>query len=559
MESFVKSQSIKYITLIKDVTKKISELESIGIDMKPYKDKLNKIKNETDNKDKNNECQYDFIDTNAVTEKMSESLYSKKIEELEFLIIVLQEKYENYYVSSKKSSYIQDRLNEENIDITDLVGTANVLLEKIESMPTDDYKIQEPIINSIYKAVYNVMKLESLYQTFHNNSIILSKVNKSDIHSFYISKQIEEECNMSQNKQVLDKYNQLKTASMNNNIIINNELLRLLALDTEKECITNFKEKALKNIEDYKRAIQELKITATRLNDSAFEYNKYSKRTRKDQIKLLKRLSFILASLGITGTICFSTVKEMKKEADLYNTHTIEYDIQTGEAKDSYSWEIKKKNNALLKEEEPWEYNEDTKEYSKNFNEYSFNLDDVEDPNSYLKMINENNLSDSDTQTTKEKPDNFGNEQKKYNLTFKEYGEEHKGQEDDMLFYGIFVVPLIALMVSLIEIILYTATFKIQISKEGKIGILNDYEHDKKSKLLAEKGMNEIIKELQAMIDKCNNLLVCINNPVYYNLYPELKELLDEVNTIIGFIDVDYILDKYVPNLDKDKVLSLKK
>ena len=539
------SQSILYTTLVNKVESSIKKLKSIGLKTELFEIKLNNIKNNTFNQSGNNQ----IISRNEVKNNNNNQLDSinNKITELRNLIKELSD-YEEYYIISRKGKYIIEQVdNNEIFNFDFLMKEAESLLDRMESIKIGNYEIQEDVISKTYEAIYSILKLESIYRP----NVLLSRIKSNEVHSYYISKLIEDECKSSSNEKVKEKYLYLDANGLDSKELIDSELLRLLTVFSDKNYINKMKTKTLEDYNKYKNALNELKYTAGSLETSVKNYEVERKNIDKNFFKLLRRASVFGACLGITGMLTINANKWMNSLDDLYYTHSIEHNLETGEITTSDNWESLHKKNIVVVEERPWElYDEDDEEYYKVT--YYYRLDQIkedEDLNNYVKIVQQKgHYNTYDKEFSKEKPENFGNEENKYKVIIKEYTSEYvDGDEDGICF--IFSI-LIFTILSLISILIYLIAFSTDKPITDIIDTMDDIARGLHE--LPEDEIQENIKLLYELIDTCNKLQSILKeNPCYEELCPEIDSILEEINA-------KNVLDKYAPNTNKELVLRAK-
>ena len=456
------SLSLKYETLVGDVEKQISDLEELGFSMKGYRDKINDIKKNMVDKIQRNRGNDKNIAVNEGQLNTSDlsSLYIDSISTLEKMNKEIFDEYNPFFILFKNSSYLDECLS--RIKVSDnpvsLLDETIDLLDKIEASPTSDYSQVKKIIEDSYRTIYNVMKLETLTGSSSFSESVFSAVQKSRIHSSFITRLVQEECEKSQDPKVLSKFHQLETMGMGSNILIDTSLFRLLALSTESSYVKSLQESTQASTEEYKKIIESIKDQATTLQYSKNRYEANLKSQRNDLFKALRRAAFILASLGVAGAISVSTFKAVEKNDIKYRITSTEYDLQTGESyegKDNGEYSFAGLSSVSVEKETPWEFRENKNDYVKYITRYDLETSPLaKEPSDYLKLIKGLNYSHVETKFMTEKPCEFDEQITKYFVTIREfdYDDIRKG---DMAFLSLLLSACIFLLIELIGFHLY--------------------------------------------------------------------------------------------------------
>ena len=530
-----KSQSIIFATLISEAERRINEFKSIQMDMTEYENRLKEIK-----KDIYNEIS-DLNDfKNETNKKQDPTTYNNTISKLTDLIDDLKN-YEEYYIVSNKAIYIVEQLvNNGNINFDFLIDEANNLLDYIEDMPTDDYDKQKSSIGTSYKAIYNIMMLESLLKT----NTILTRIKSSEVHSSYISNLILDESNQLNDNLVNNRIKYLKSKGMDSNILIDKELFQLIALCKDENYLKQVKEETIEKYNKYNQCLDELKSTAHTLENRAYDYKRKSKETSNDLTKLIKRLAFTAACIGTSSLLTISAYKWLDRIDNLYRIKGIEYNLETGESKEGELWDKFDKHNVLVIEENPWTTNKGV--YVKYTNYYNFKSIPNSNAKDYVNIAKQSSPNKSSEKIVEEKPNNYGNEKAKYRVIIKEYTNDYSDGNSEGLWI-LFCVILAVILYIVYEFSyesVYSAHFSITDIKDKTINCIDD----KKSKNSIEKSMKADIKRIYELINTCNELYSFLkDNPAYLRLCPEIDKIMEDLNA-------DAIIDEYAPSTNKKLV-----
>lgn len=553
MEMNFKNLSLRTESLVSDIEKKIRDLESLGFNMKNYSDRLSKIKESISSKTDN----YNFANINEVKVdgEHLDSSWMEFITELERIKSEIAEKYESFYVMSKSVSYLNGKLDNINeVDFNLLYDVALELLNNIESSPSGEYEQQKFIVETSYEVIYHILKLKSIsldIESFRDDPLYL-RIKNSDTHSSFISNLILEEANKLENPKLMDKIYQLEIKGMDSKVLIDYDLFRLLFLSSNGKFVEDLKEKTKRIYSEYNATLEEMKSSARDLRTSKNDYINNSKSTRKEFFRLLRRVSFLLASFGLIGFISVNSFKGLKGPERKYLTKSTEYDLQTGAVVETEDYELLDSDNVTVVEELPWEYEEGRfGGYYKRIRKYYLeSVDGIDDPKFYVEKSKNLRYSQSSLGSDEE-PENFGKEEKKYTVIIKEQGEEYIEAGVGAIVLDVVIITLIDLLVLMLELYIYLQAFKeTLLPDDGYNGVIADFKEELDERKESKRKMLDDIKRLRELIERCKKQLEMIKESPYYSyINPELEEMINNVN-------VEEVLSESVPGTDMKKLLK---
>ena len=553
MEMNFKNLSLRTESLVSDIEKKIRDLESLGFNMKTYSDRLSKIKESISSKTDN----YNFANINEVKVdgEHLDSSWMKFITELEKIKSEIAEKYESFYVMSKSVSYLNGKLDNINeVDFNLLYDVALELLNNIESSPSGEYEQQKFIVETSYEAIYHILKLKSIsldIESFRDDPLYL-RIKNSDTHSSFISNLILEEANKSENPKLMDKIYQLEIKGMDSKELIDYDLFRLLFLSSKGKFVEDLKEKTKRIYSEYNATLEEIKSSARDLQTSKDDYIDNSKSTRKEFFRLLRRVSFLLASFGLIGFISVNSFKGLRGAERKYLTKSKEYDLQTGAVVESEDYELLDSDNVTVVEELPWEYEEGLfGGYYKRIREYNLeSVDGIDDPSFYVEKSKNLRYSQSSLGSGEE-PENFGKEEKKYTVIIKEQSEEYVEAGVGAIVLDVVIITLIDLLVLMLELYIYLQAFKETLLPDDCYnGVIADFKEELDERKESKRKMLDDIKRLRELIERCKKQLEMIKESPYYSyINPEVEEMINNVN-------IEEVLSESVPGTDMKKLLK---
>ena len=549
------------MALVEDIEKQIINLENLGFSMQKYRNRMKEIKEKIDNNSshsiENNTYTNSIVNEGIIDTGDLSTLYFEVISSLEEMKQEISNKYDAFIILFKDSSYLNECLrNIKNCENpVSFIEIAIDLLNRIEFSPTSDYKQIKTIIDNAYKTVYNMMKLEALAGSCFSSESVFSVVKKNSIHSFFIAKFVQEECEKSQDPKVLSKFHQLETTEVSNSNLIDYSLFRLLAVSTDAPFVKPLQESTKASVEEYKKTIEEIRNQAKALEFSKKDYKDKISEQIHDLFKGLRRASVILASLGIAGTLSMNAFKGIKNEGLRYRTTSIEYDIQTGESyegEDNGEYSFILPRNVSVLEESPWVYDEEKGKYAKAFTTYDLESNPrIKNPDEYVEMIKGNDYLTREFKYTDEKPDNFENQITKYFVTIKEF--DYDDSVNVLVPFAYILSSIIFLIIGLLELLIYIAIFdeEFLFVDDECSSVMSDYLVSRQNAKVSKKELEENIRKLRELIKKHYDLLESIKSISCY------KELCPEVgNELISDEELKEMVAQNAPSASLKKVFG---
>ena len=315
------------------------------------------------------------------------------------------QRYEQYYKLYNNIMIISQELplvNEDNINI--LVEKCVQVHKILVSSELDNHKEIELVLSDFYAIVYKVMKLEVIF-SFNQNLFNFIKNDESKIRHPYISELIEKDVlSINDNHELLLKLEDIKSNGIDNSKIIDYDLFKLISIRTLQNIQYSKKDKFLSNVTQ----IETLKDDIYEKKKEFESRNKKTKESRKDvNFALLKILGRFLTYV-INGAIIVGVGREThlleKKLLGKYYYTTTEYNLDTGENKQSSGYSGFPSDTVQVIEEEPWINHKS--DYTQRI--YTYNLEEkgYTDTKDYLKDIEDVTPNVREISQT-EKPESF--------------------------------------------------------------------------------------------------------------------------------------------------------
>lgn len=392
--------ALNYKAKLIQVEDKIEEIERIGLNIKPFREELEKIIIDTNSKVKTSKNKkfegFIIIDySNAMTrlEKLDISLNS-------FEIYI---KVKNYAEYLDKNYIKEDRINE-------IIGEIKKLLRSLENSSVIDYEEEKKIVEPFYTGVFKVICFEIYYT---GKSTLLEFCKASEIDKSFIERKIKtavDEINFEKYPEIEAKYYEIKRNGSNSSLL-DNDFLKLMVFKDEKDRLKNVitvpANNMVKNIEsvekDIKEKYRDYSNTEKRYEDSVKTFKLEFKELMKSIVAVAIALSIPIASFSLFNFLGKKLFKEYSYDVskDTYNsydntyTHSdereivddtnkiayvIKYDRLTDDDIDDYN--SKRNYNSKIKEEDAMWYRRKTI--------YDLSYLKYQDINGYLDYWNSN-------------------------------------------------------------------------------------------------------------------------------------------------------------------------
>ena len=441
-------KGIIYNSKLNEVKETINKLGNLSFDLKDINLKVERIDNELKKSIKDKYDNYDISDKSPFMNDELSMLYDSAIKKLDKINDTLKQEYVNYYkihVLSKKLENSINDVDENNID--EVVSLGVMLLSSLKISSTVDYEIEEDIVNKVYKLIYKVIKLETIYS--NNNTKLLNDIKKDDVDVQYISKLIKEDISkIKDNSEINDKLINLEDVDFNNNYLIDKNLIMLIILSNDKELSLRNKDKFLLDVDSYKQLLNDISYYKNERGYFLNDINELEDNIKNNKSKAFKKRliyginAVIVSSIIFGGSIGIKHLAKSKK----YRTYTTTYDSYTDLYTKDDSYLSGKDESVKIVEYSPWDspgYFRD--DYERNVYSYDFSdlLSDYSDVSNYLnKNLKKDITYRTNTERVKGIPEDFGYGENKYIVT------EVKKDLDDYIYTEI-ELPLLIIVYGL--------------------------------------------------------------------------------------------------------------
>ena len=430
-----------------EITKKISDIKSLGFNVNEINNILNQIveknKNSIINSKKNSFEGFIINDyTNAINEltKLDSRL----------------DNYDIYFRAYNYAMYLSSvSLNEANVDKVkeELV----IILKGLRNSSNIDYEDEKLIIEATYEAVYKVICYEI---ENYGQSELYNYCNSYDTDKLYLHEIIKREISkldLHVYPEITQEIYNIQKNGLNTNYF-NIELLRkIIYRDRKDKLLAQITERTNEILELYEKNMNEINVLSKSKDANEEKYQSIKTSLKKNYFKLAKKLISTILTISIPFT-CYYLAKKSCLKSGSYDKeyyHTIDY------VYNSYTDKV------VISESEKEEVNSDTKtcilkEYSEVIdasniayrNELSYDLsflgyDDIDD---YINYYNSNpNIIPYKEYNVDQKDIDINVEDSYYEVVYKYIDEESKVVETDIeeakkdaLFFTLIILFIIA-------------------------------------------------------------------------------------------------------------------
>ncbi len=454
------------------------------------------------------------------------------VEALGNFVYILEAEKEDYFKIARVTKSISNLLDcivEANIP--ELFGETKDLLDKMEFSPNLDYENEKGLLEAAYIVVYNVMKLESVYD-YDTGETLIEKVRNSETHSAFISVLLNEEIERSGNRELLAKRNQLTMQRLGSSFIIDRDLFKMVAMSMNDKSVRDLQNRLLRKVEEYFARQNVIKKNADILQESITSSQSILKRRDVGLAEFLKRTFFIVGSTcTIAGSFISSFLffrvpfREYKTREKIFNSSTGAYSYRDGgfQTKDGY---------VTVVVEKPCEkigvfnelYRKKTLTFSIKYEEGNNN------PYYYIDQVAKNAIARSRTitETSKDEPEEFGKDSENYSVIFKEYGEEYQAGDQSV---AISLSILVAIVFFIVAYGIYDNRIVVD-DKNDKYSVvtcLRMYLSAFASSQTSKKDLAIDVNEIRDLINKNEQLLSEIqNDPSFCLLVKDIRDHLSD-------------------------------
>lgn len=416
--------SITYNAKLLEVKDNMKQLEKLNFDVSKYAKEIEKIEEETK---RGIEASYQTFDKESYSTFLHDSnaqVYGTSITRIDKINRLVMEEYNSYYKITVKCKNLKKQLRNKNYeDIDSLVAEAKTLLKDIRTSSTIDYEMERRLVESIYEAIYKVLKLEIV---LNNSSSILEQVKIDETDTAYLIRLIKadiQKLNKEDGQEIRDKVSKLEEQGLDDSSLLNRDLILLLTLSNDEDLSCKAKSHFIESLENH----QEISDVYTKVkvdNEELLGHiEDLKKESRKNFLIRLRKKVFLALNLGMIGAGIvgsFNALKDVTKTKE-YKTITTTYDSSTDEEKSDFAYEANRDDEINLVEYSPWDtpgYFRD--EYERNV--YEYNLSGVDATFSNLEAYLTSDIKDdvtytSTVETAEETPTDLGYTENKYVLT----------------------------------------------------------------------------------------------------------------------------------------------
>ena len=503
-----KDNAIKYNAKLEEVKDNIEEIKKLNINANTFGAMINEIEKKV--KSKVEECykKFEGEESNTFLSSSLDIIYTEAIKELEKINNYLSSEYTSYFKIQATVNELKTRLENINYNEVDsLVLEAKDLIRSLGETNTINYDDEKNVVEDVYKIVYEILKIESIYGT---SSELLETIYDDDVDSVYISKLIKEDVKrLKEDKDVEQLVKEINKNGFEGRNYINKDLIRLITYIGNPEYSDKIKDSLIGKIKEYEEVEteyndtrSEIKNTENRIEELKRYKKKLSKETRNNAGK-------IALWIGIMYLTVFGSNKLIDHLCTEYKTTIEEYDQTTDEVNltEEYTQE---KPGVELTVYSQWKYDTFFEEYSRSYTVYSFeNPNFEENIEDYMKT----NLEDlsrvkADVEKSKELTDDMKYDGEKYvvtRITRDENDKRNPRKLPEKRLYNFIYTFFIAMATSrvLISVIpIESFTLKDIKSSKKKLKTVKQKLLDLKEKVLTVEELKEIRKKLLEQYEK---------------------------------------------------------
>lgn len=350
----------------------ISSINTLGKDTTEYLNKISTIKKEVE---------YSTKSCNNTNEKLAnkminEAIYMQAISEINSIITSL-ENFLVYFQIESNCDYVSDIVSDNESELKDISNNLISCLKKIKEIDVLTFPNYAKILNSLYEAIYKVIKIEFISNGLTNSKlydyIVKDKVSKS-----YISTLIIKEINTLRSKDLDLKKLELIINNINSNtfdedIYFDSSIIKEIIIICEDTKILESIIKRVKDLQEcYNKNTEEMKKIDRAISNSDETIKDIEKKleiSQKNKFKDITRavisyaLSISIFALTFIGPF-FVKHKKVKTTTTTTNTLSMEETINEEYLKE-------KENTIYLQMYDPW-VKKDSAEYTRDI--YKFIL-----------------------------------------------------------------------------------------------------------------------------------------------------------------------------------------
>ena len=359
--------ALKYDTLYKDTLDDLKYAKKV-IDIKDLENKVKMINNNL--KEELNNYQLNTIslnNTNNFQIDYLENIYSKYIKELEIIQNNLKERdfYIKIYYQIKE---IENLIYKDNLNSNDLKSISQNIIIILKNINYDNTHIlNEAVINKLYDLVYEIIKLELIYEG--KSSLFVFCLNNT-LSEHYLNFTIKKDIEKYQKENNQDEMLDLMLAKLDvkgvDRSYLDENLIIYLMLNKNEDYQTKIIDK-LNHLRDKLRDNEEL------LDSEQGKIFNLRKNIESIKTNILGEISYIMANIAVFAGISVGSyflsnkdVYEYEVDSEIYSTsNMIQTDVPNVTNK-------KEKDHTSFYVYEPWRYDKETKKYVRDVTTYNF-------------------------------------------------------------------------------------------------------------------------------------------------------------------------------------------
>ena len=380
-----RDNAIKYNAKLVEVKDNIEEIKKLNISANTFGAMLKDIEKNVKTKVEDCYKRFESEDSNTFLYSSLDIIYTEAIKELEKINSYLSREYTSYFKIQATVNELETRLKDFKYnEVDELVSEAIKLTREIKETDTINYDDEKNVVEAVYKVVYEILKLESIYGT---NSDLLDTIYEDEVDSVYISRLIKEDVKKLKNDKDIEKLvKEINKTGFEGRNYIDKDLIRLITYISKPEYSDRIKDSLIEKIRDYKEVEETQEINEDEVRRT--EYRIQSINRDKERIDRISRGNLLkLLLIGtIIGATSFGSSKLFKaifSNVKEYKTTTEEYDSLTGEVETTEEYSMENPG-VELTVYTPWEYNKTHDVYKRMADIYKINdpnleLEDFED------------------------------------------------------------------------------------------------------------------------------------------------------------------------------------
>lgn len=431
-EMYSKEDSaIVYQSKLKEIKDLIKKAKSIGLNVNLIEKRVNTIEEDVEKKVNDDSIEEYNKSITEVAQSMShDSLaykYEVAIKNINEIIRVLNMEYNDYYKIVQSCKNIEKSINDilnakPGVNIYNVIDASIIALKELRESTTINYEVEKNIVNRIYRLIYEIMKIELVYT---GERRLLDAIKKDETNSMFITELLENELNAVNDDDANNIANLLRSKGMDPRLILDERLIKLVAIIKNSKMLEEIQEKYELNREQLDKLNEELneqqkqyRIKETEIKDEEEEYTDLKRKTRKAGFRAV----FNALALALCLTVGYKLADKFGQVKEYY-TNTITYSTETGKTIPEEGYTRGKNDSVIIIEKTTWGspgYFRDG-EYQRTIYKYTVpenNIDNYNKPEEFLTEDLRGIIKCTSTKTEKSQdiPEDFGYGQNQYTV-----------------------------------------------------------------------------------------------------------------------------------------------